>query len=101
VPPLLHTIELEGVQPLPARIVRHSRLPDGGVRYTVALSKLTGPSRDAMIVKPYTGKYSRNIRVISARRIVVGLWKRAFGDLRAPGSLTGRRTLPRRLASRP
>ena len=54
-----------------------------------------------MIVKLYTGKYSRNIRVISARRIVVGLWKRAFGDLRAPGSLTGRRTLPRRLASRP
>jgi hypothetical protein len=54
-----------------------------------------------MIVKLYTGKYSRNIRVISARRIVVGLWKRAFGDLRAPGSLPGRRTLPRRLTSRP
>jgi cellulose synthase (UDP-forming) len=100
-PPVLHTIELAGVQALPARIVRHSHLPDGGIRYTVALNNLIGPSRDAMIVKLYTGKYSRNIRVISARRIVVGLWRRAFGDLRAPGSLPGRRTLPRRLTSRP
>jgi hypothetical protein len=98
VPPLLHTIELEGVQPLPARIVRHSRLPDGGVRYTVALSKLTGPSRDAMIVKLYTGKYSRHIRVI--KRIVAGLWKRAFGDLPTPGSRPASQKSPRRLTSR-
>jgi hypothetical protein len=34
-PPVLHTIELGGVQALPARIVRHSHLPDGGIRYTV------------------------------------------------------------------
>jgi hypothetical protein len=99
-PPVLHTIALDGVQPLPARIVRDSRLPDGGIRYTAALNHLTGRSRDAMIVKRYTGKYSRNIRVISARRIVVGLWKRAFGDLLAPGSRPTRRASPRRLTSR-
>jgi cellulose synthase (UDP-forming) len=100
-PPVLHTIELDGVQPLPARIVRHSRLPDGGIRYTVVLNRLTGRSRDDMIVKLYTGKYSRNIRRISALRIVAGLWNRAFGDLRPPARVPDRRASTRGLASRP
>jgi cellulose synthase (UDP-forming) len=100
-PPVLHSIGLDGVSSLPARIVRHSQLSDGGIRYTVALNHLSGQNRDEMIVKLYTGKYSRNIRVISVKRIAIGLWRRAFGDLRTPGSFTGRRALPRRFASRP
>jgi hypothetical protein len=91
-PPVLHTIELGGVQALPARIVRHSYLPDGGIRYTVVLNNL----------KPDRAKPRRNDREALHRQVFAQYPRHQRPAHRGRALEAGvRRSAGTRFASRP